>query len=53
MVKYVRSRIGNRPIDSVEAQDVTAIRDKCKSVSAAKRVVSHIGEVLKLAEAEA
>ena len=52
MVKYVRPRIGNRPIDSVEAQDVTAIRDKCKSVSTAKRVVSHIGEVLKLAEAE-
>ena len=31
---------------------MTAIRDKCKSVSTAKRVVSHIGEVLKLVEAE-
>ena len=52
MAQYVRPRIGNRPIDSIEAQDVTAIRDKCKSVSTAKRVVSHVGEVLRMAEAE-
>ena len=52
MEKYIDPQIANCPIDKVSAADITAIRDKCPSISTSKACVRHIREVLERAIAE-